>query len=177
MNSVRVERLLAELDAEVHVKTPDPVSYTTYADAATRAATAVPAPVPSVHAVQVPHVHVVQNTIETPQLQILNKYVDFLATRSDVTCSAPAPVIEHVPDDTCAVPAYLAPALVTEYFAQAHVATSQHASSGFVNPPLFYYFSFCTTDRWLTSTFGRSCCACQSGSSGTVHCRGDDTVH
>ena len=29
--------------------------------------------VPSVHVVQVPHVHVVQHTIETPQLQILEK--------------------------------------------------------------------------------------------------------
>ena len=80
MNSVRAERLLAELDAEVHVKTPDPTSHTTYADAATRAATAVLAPVPSVRAVQVIHVHVVQNTIETPQLQILEKSVEFPAT-------------------------------------------------------------------------------------------------
>ena len=45
VNSVRAERLLAELDAEVHVKTPDPASYTTNADAATCAATAASAPV------------------------------------------------------------------------------------------------------------------------------------
>ena len=88
MNSVRAERPLAELDAEVHVNTPDPASYTTYADAATRAATPAPASVPSVHAVQVPHVHVVQNTIETPQLQILEKSVEFPATRSDVNSTA-----------------------------------------------------------------------------------------
>ena len=87
MNSVRAERCLAELEAEVHVKTTDPASYTLYADAATCAATAAPAPVnelavstrmsenvapapvatlleppaPSVHVVQVPHIHVVQN--------------------------------------------------------------------------------------------------------------------
>ena len=97
MNSVRAERPLAELGAEVDVKTPNPASYKTYADAATRAATAAPAPVLSVHAVQVPHVHIVQNTIETPQLQILEKSVEFPATRSDVSA---APVIEHVPDDT-----------------------------------------------------------------------------
>ena len=66
IRSVRAERLLAELDAEVHVKNPDPASYTTDADAATRAATAVPAPVPSVHAVQIPHVHVVQKHNRDP---------------------------------------------------------------------------------------------------------------
>ena len=99
MNSVRAERLLAELDAEVLVETPDPASYTTYADAASAAlapvnelaastrvieyvapapvATLLEPPVPSVHALQVPH--------ETPQLQILEKFVGFPATRSDVT--------------------------------------------------------------------------------------------
>ena len=111
VNSVRAERLLAELEAEVHVKTTDPASYTMYADAATCAATAAPEPVnelavsthvieyvvpapvatlleppvPSVHVVQVPHVHVVHNTIETPQLQILEKSVGFPANTSDVT--------------------------------------------------------------------------------------------
>ena len=115
VNSVRAERLLAELDAEIYLKAPDPASYTSYADAATCAATAAPAPlneladstrvieyvaptpvatlleppVPSVHVVQVPHEHVVQNTIETPQLQILEKSVGYSANSSDVTFSAP----------------------------------------------------------------------------------------
>ena len=76
---------------------------------------------PSVHAVQVLHVHVVKKPIETPQLQILEESVEFPATRSDVTSTAPVPVIEHVPDDTYAAPAHLAPPPVTEYIAQAHV--------------------------------------------------------
>ena len=160
VNSVRAERLLDELAAEVHVKTTDPASYTVYADAATFATTAAPAivnelavstrvveyvaparvatllepPVPSVHFVQVPHVHVVQNTIETQQLQILEKYVGFPASRSDVTCKAPAHVIEHVPIDTCAAPARLAPAPMTECIAQAHVGPS--------HPQFFYWRNF-----------------------------------
>ena len=60
-----------------------------------------------------------QNTIETPQLQILEKSVGYPANSSDVTYTAPAPVIEHVTVDT-----YAAPAPVTEYIAQAHVAPS-----------------------------------------------------
>ena len=98
-------------------------------------ATLLEPPVPSVHVVHVPHVHVVRNTIETPQLQILEKSVGFPATRSDVTFLAPAHVIEHVPVDTYAAPARLAPALVTEYIAQAHVAPSySQFSTGLVNP-------------------------------------------
>ena len=65
-----------------------------------------------------------QNTIETPQLQILEKSVGYPANSSDVTYTAPAPVIEHVTVDTYAAPARLAPAPVTEYIAQAHVAPS-----------------------------------------------------
>ena len=147
VNSVRAERLLDELEAEVHVKTTDPASYKMYADAATFAATAAPAlvneyvapapvapllepPVPSVHFVQVPHVHVVQNTIETQQLQILEKYAGFPASRSDVTCEASAQVIEHVPVDTCAAPARLAPAPMTECIAQTHVPSYPQFSTG-----------------------------------------------
>ena len=80
--------------------------------------------------VQVPHVHVVQNTIETQQLQILEKYVGFPASRSDVTCEASAHVIEHVPVDTCAAPARLAPAPMTECIAQTHVPSYPQFSTG-----------------------------------------------
>ena len=90
--------------------------------------------VPSVHLVQVPHVHVVQNKIETQQLQILEKYVGFPASRSDVTYEAPAHVIEHVPVDTCAAPARLAPAPLSECIAQAHAAPS--------HPQFFYWRNF-----------------------------------
>ena len=162
-NSFRAERLLAELEAEVHVKTTDPASYTVYADAATCVVTAAPAPVselavstcvieyvapapvatlleppvPSVHVVHVPHVHVVRNTIETPQLQILEKSGGFPATRSDVTFFAPAHVIEHVPVDTYAAPARLAPALVTKVHRTSTRCSELFAiffCTGLVNP-------------------------------------------
>ena len=98
--------------------------------APTPVATLLEPPVPSVHVAQVPH----ENTIETPHLPILEKFVGFRATRSDVTRTAPAPVIEHVPVDTYAAPARLAPAPVTEYIAQAHVApTCPQFSTGLVN--------------------------------------------
>ena len=45
VNSVGAERLLDELDAEVHLNTLYSASYTSFADAATCAATAAPAPV------------------------------------------------------------------------------------------------------------------------------------
>ena len=67
-------------------------------------------------------------------MQILEKSVGFPATRSDVTYVAPAHVIEHVLVDTYAAPARLAPAPVTNYIAQAHVAPSYpHFSTGLVN--------------------------------------------
>ena len=44
VNSFGAERLLAELDAEIYLNAPDSPSYTSYADAATCAATAAPAP-------------------------------------------------------------------------------------------------------------------------------------
>ena len=103
--------------------------------APTPVATLLEPPVPSVHVVQVPHVHVVQNTIETPQLQILEKSGGFPANRSDVTLSAPALVIEHVTFYICAAPARLAPAPVTEYIAQVHVAPSyQQFATVLMNP-------------------------------------------
>ena len=68
---------------------------------------------PRVHIVQVPHLHAAQDTIEIPQLQILENSVGFPATGSNDTYTAPAPVIEHVTVDTYAAPARL----VTEYIA------------------------------------------------------------
>ena len=82
MNSVRAERLLVELDAEVHINTLDPSSYTAYADAATCAATAAPTPV---------------NELAVPQPQIIEKSVEFPATLFDVTSAL---VTEHLLDDT-----------------------------------------------------------------------------
>ena len=85
---------------------------------------------PSVRLVQVHH----ENTIESPQLPILEKFVGFPVTCSDVTYTAlaPAPVIERVLVDACAAPARLAPAPVTEFIAQARAAPSY--------PQFFYWF-------------------------------------
>ena len=161
VDSVRAERLLAELDAEVHLNIPDLASYTSYTDAATCAPTELadstrvteylaPEPVatlleprvPSVHIVQVPHVRAAQDTIEIPQLQILENFVSFPATCSNDTYPAPAPVIEHVTVDTCAAPARLAPAPVIEYI----------APSPAVSYPSFYP-SFSQTDEPMTNFY------------------------
>ena len=101
-------------DVEIHTKTPDPSSYTAYADAGTCAATAAPTPV---------------NELAAPQLQTIEKSVEFPATLFDVTHTAPpvnehlasAPVNEYVA--SAAVNKYVASPRVIEYVAPAPVAT------------------------------------------------------